>query len=325
MNINESQIIQQAREIFELDSISIVETRNNINSDFAKAVELISEAKRVFVSGIGKSGIIARKISATFASIGIPSYFLHPVEALHGDIGMIEMNDVLILLSKSGGTEEIVCLIPYLKSRNAKIIAIVGNMDSFLSRNSDIVLNGSVAKEACPFNLAPTTSTLVALAIGDALAVCAMKYKDVNLNDFSRNHPLGQIGRNITLQVKDVMHKGNTLPTVNSKATFRDSIIEITDKGLGCVCIMDEEHKLIGVITDGDVRRTLQTHDDIRQLKAVDVMTKTPVTVIEDIYLGDALAVMVTRESQINILPVVDGNGKVVGIVRMHDIVRSGI
>ena len=319
------KIIGIGKESIEESIQSLMLTKDNISLAFNDAVELLGRTDKIFVSGVGKSGIIARKISATFASIGLKSFFLHPVEALHGDIGIVADKDTIILLSKSGGTDELVRLIPFLKSRNVRIISIVGNTTSYLASNSDIVLDGTITKESCPFNIAPTVSTLVALAIGDALAVALMAYKNLSVSDFSKNHPLGQIGRNLTIQVKDVMHKNALLPLVEASTDFRDVIVEMTNKNLGCACVVDENRNLLGIITDGDVRRAFQKTDDIRILKANDVMTHNPISINQNIYLGDALAMMENRESQISVLPVIDDMGKYIGIIRIHDIVRSSI
>jgi arabinose-5-phosphate isomerase len=323
--LDKKKIIEEGKRVLQEEIISLQAASEKLGSDFARAVELVAEANKVIVSGIGKSGIIAKKIAATFSSIGLTSVFLHPVEALHGDIGVVASGDVVILLSKSGSTDEIVRLVPYLKARSVKIISITGNGKSFLFSNSDIALNGSVEREACPLNIAPMSSTIVAMAIGDAMAACIMKIKKLEMIDFSRQHPLGQIGRNLLLQVKDVMHTGEMLPKVFSGAAFRDAIIEITQKGLGCVCIVSRKNELKGIITDGDVRRALQRFEDIRQLKVEDIMTIKPLSVKPEFQLGEALSYMENRTSQIMVLPVVDDKNVCMGVIRLHDIVRSGI
>lgn len=318
-------LIFEAKRVLQEEINSLNSAKNRLSENFAVAVEMITKSNKVIVSGVGKSGIIARKIASTFSSIGVSSVFFHPVDALHGDLGMVQEGDVAILLSKSGSTQEIVNLVPYLKMRKAYIIAIVGNMQSFLSHNADIALDASVEQEACPFNLAPTSSAIVALALGDALAIACMKLKKVTIEDFSRLHPLGQIGRNITLQVSDVMYKNDFLPYIFPNATFRNAIIEITNKKLGCVCVVDNDFYLIGIITDGDVRRTLQKYEDIRGLKAKDVMTPKPITILQDAYLSEALSLMEQRESQISVLPVVDSDLRCIGVIRVHDIIKSGM
>ena len=323
---DKNKVMEEAKRVLteEKEALGRI-SESSINDSFLNAAEAIAGANKLIVTGVGKSGMIARKIAATFSSIGKSAVFMHPVDALHGDLGIVQESDAAILLSKSGSTEDIVRLIPYLKMRKAKIIAIVGNERSFLARSADHVINASVEKEACPFNLAPTTSTTVALALGDALAVSVMSINNVTVEDFSRLHPLGQIGRNITVQVKDIMHAGEDLPVVSINAYFRQAVIEMTDKALGCVCITNSGDKLEGVITDGDVRRALQKFDDIRDLTVKDIMTADPTTVHEDAYLSEALALMENRSSQISILPVLNDKKKLAGVVRVHDIVRSGL
>lgn len=323
--MTDDQILYEAQKLLDVEIESLILMKKNLDSDFPKIVRVLGQHNKLIVSGVGKSGLIGRKIAATFASIGKPSYFMHPVDAMHGDLGMIEKDDIVILLSKSGSTQEIIEMMPYVKGRGALTIAITGNKDSFLAKNSDYQINAYVEQEGCPLNTAPMSSALVALAIGDALATCVMILNDVTIKDFSKQHPLGQIGRNITLEVKEVMHKGDRLPLVNENSTFREAIIETTNKSLGCVCIVDSHNKLKGIITDGDVRRVLQKIDDIRGVRAADVMTIKPITVSPDFLLGEALGLMENRESQINVLPVVDSNNFLIGIIRIHDIIKSGI
>ncbi|MFA6571463.1 MAG: KpsF/GutQ family sugar-phosphate isomerase [Bacteroidota bacterium] len=317
--------VNQAKIVLKQASLALNKASENLNEDFTKAIDLLCASDNIFVSGIGKSGLVARKIASTMASYGLLAVYLHPVEALHGDIGIIGGNDAVILLSKSGSTEEIIKIVPFLKSRNTKIISIIGNLDSFLAYNSDAVIDASVDRESCPFNIAPTTSTTVAMGLGDALAVCCAIRKNVEREDFVKNHPLGQIGRNLTLQVKDVMHKNKSVPVVFSGASFREALIEITNKQLGCVVVLNKNRILKGIITDGDVRRIFQKYDNTREIKVDDIMSKNPATVMPDVFLGEALSLMETRESQISVLPVIDGNKKCIGIIRVHDIVKSGI
>ena len=323
--MSEKEILEAAKYVLEVERKSLEHVSNVLTNDFPEIVHLIAGTKKLIVTGVGKSGIIARKIAATFASIGIPSYFMHPGDAMHGDLGMVESGDVCLLLSKSGSTKEIVEIFPYLKSRGATIISITGNSKSFLSDNSDFWINSYVEEEGCPLNTAPMASALAMLALGDALAASVMTLKNVTPRDFSRQHPMGQIGRNLILTVGDVMHSGNKLPVVSSSASFKDAVIEITDKTLGCVCIVDDNNALQGIITDGDVRRVLQKFDEIKNLKAVDLMTKNPVSVSPGKLLGEALSLMENRKTQINVLPVVNEKNKLLGIIRLHDIVKSGL
>lgn len=320
-----SNMLKEAKRVLSEEIQAMIETKEKLDENFANAVELIINAKKIVITGLGKSGLIGRKIAATFSSIGKPSVFLNPVEALHGDIGMVESGDCVIMLSKSGSTEEIIRLVPYLKSRKVKIVSISGNMHSFLATNADASIDASVSKEACPLNITPTSSTTVALAIGDALASCYMIEKNITQVDFSRQHPLGQLGKNITLKIRDIMHTNSNLPKVLIGSSFRDSIIENTNKGLGCVCVVDSMDKLAGIITDGDIRRALQKIDDIRHYKVEDIMTKSPITISPEAYIGDALTIMENRQSQISVLPVIDEENRCIGIVRIHDIIRSSI
>ena len=346
----------------ELVSASLVITTDaEINS--ARREKNSRETGKIIVSGVGKSGIIGQKIAATFSSIGVSAVFLHPVEALHGDIGMVQKDDAVILLSKSGNTEELTRLIPFLKMRSAKIIAITGNPTSFLATNADISLDASVEKEACPFNLAPTASTTVALAIGDALAVCLMQEMGFTLEDFSRLHPLGQIGRTTNLTVKDVMQRDIAIASVDT--VFKDALILMSQKSFGCICVVEKpmvndkmvnddkgeqtsplqtckdaisistvgagsacpttdinHYKLLGILTDGDVRRVLSNYDNVLEMKLKDLMTVNPVTVRQDAPLVEALALMENRVNQISVLPVV-ADGILLGLIRIHDILKG--
>ena len=321
--IKEVEMIEKAKEIIRENIKSLELTESRIDENFERAVEVVRDARKVIVSGIGKSGLIARKIAATMTSMGIRSVFLHPVEALHGDLGIAEEGDVAILLSKSGTTEELSGITPYIRKRGIKIISILGNTEAHLAQISDIVLDGGVEREACLYNVAPTTSTLVALALGDALAVCAMKARENTLEDFAKNHPKGQLGKNLTIKVKDVMHKGDDIPIVKLGSSFRESMITMTEKKLGCCCCVNDRAEFSGIITDGDVRRALQRYDEIKDLKVEDVMTKNAISIGEDLFLGEALAVMEERESQIAVLPVIDEAKRCRGVIRLHDIVRS--
>lgn len=317
------KLIDEAHRVIDEEQNAINNLRNRIDDNFLQAVNLISSSRKVIGTGIGKSGLIAHKIAATLSSIGVSAFFLHPVEALHGDIGTVQKDDVVIMLSKSGSTEELIKLLPYLKMRQAIIISILGNTNSYLARNSDIVIDASVEREACPFNLAPTSSTTAALVIGDALALCAMKIRNVSLEDFSKLHPLGQIGRSITLQVKDAMHYGANIPKVDINASAKEILIEISDKKLGCACVLEKD-ELVGIVTDGDIRRLLQKTENFTGLKAADIMVKSPITVNQEAYLNEAVALMENRESQISVLPVLHDT-KLVGVIRIHDIVKSGV
>lgn len=317
--------LAEGRRVVREEIDALQRTYEKLGESFSRSVDMMAISGKVIVSGIGKSGLIGRKIVATLVSTGKRAVFLHPVEALHGDIGIVEPGDCALLLSKSGNTTELIKLIPSLKTRQTGIIGILGTIDSPLAKLSDIVLDASVEREACPLNAAPMSSTTVALVLGDALAAALMKQHNFSVGQFASFHPLGQLGRNISLRVEDVMHKGEQLPVISPTASFRDAIAEITAKGLGCVCLIDENSTLVGIITDGDIRRALQQHNDITSLQAIDVQTRNPVTVSPSALVGEALSLMENRQHQISVLPVVADNGTCVGVVRVHDIVRIGI
>lgn len=307
-----------AKEVFQEQLNQIQYVMSLIDDNFDKAIDILNNSQQIIITGVGKSGYIGKKINATLLSYGIKSLFLDPVEALHGDLGIVNDRASVILLSKSGSTDELVNLYPYLRSRNCKIIAMVGNDKSFFATNSDVFLNVSVNKEACPFNLAPTSSTTVSLVMGDAISIALVKAKELRPRDFSVNHPSGQLGRNTILKVKDVMHSGEKLPIVDETATLNQAIIEITKKNLGCVII--QTGNSFGILTDGDIRRILQRKLDINSTIVAEVMTKEPITVNENRYLGEALSLMEKRQSQISLLPVVNDNSELTGLIRIHDI-----
>jgi len=282
---------------------------------------------KVVILGVGKSGIIGQKIAATMTSTGTAAVYLHPSDALHGSLGIVQQDDVVIVLSNSGETDEIVAMLPYLKNRDVPIVAIVGNVNSTLARRADAVLDASVDKEACPLNLAPTTSTTVALAVGDALAMTVMKVRGVTTDDFAVNHPAGRLGKRLTLRVADLMHRDGENPTIASGSSWVEVVRAISKGGLGAVCVVDGDGRLAGIITDGDLRRAIEqtSHESLAKLTSDDFMTRKPVVVTPELLAFDALRLMEDRPSQISVLPVVDGDEKCVGLIRVHDIVRSGL
>ena len=282
---------------------------------------------KVVLLGIGKSGIIAQKIAATMTSTGTPALYLHPSDALHGGMGIVNTDDVVIVLSNSGETDEIVALLPYLKRRNVPLIALVGNLNSTLAKRADAVLDASVTEEACPLNLAPTASTTVALALGDALALTLMRLKGLTPTEFAINHPAGQLGKRLTLKVSDLMHAGSACPTIRTSAAWLDVVRAISSGGLGAVTVVDEEGKLAGLITDGDLRRAIERLDrnSLDSITCIEFMTENPVAVSPELLAFEALKLMEERPSQISVLPVVDANHVCVGLLRLHDIVRSGL
>jgi arabinose-5-phosphate isomerase len=316
-------IIKEAQRVLIEESKALESLSFSLDESFITACHEIKNASKVIISGVGKSGIVGKKIAATFSSVGIPSLFLHPVEALHGDLGIVNEEDVSILISKSGTTDELILLYPYLKKRT-NIIAITTNQESYLAKHSDIHLYIPLQKEACPIELAPTTSTTLTMALGDAIAASVMKMNNFSEVEFAFNHPLGQLGKNLTITVGDVMHKGNNIPLIEVNSSFRDALIVMTDKPLGCLCVVDN-HRLVGIVTDGDTRRALNRYESISEIQINDIMTSNPITVSSDTLVGRALSVMENRKSQINVLPVVDNQNRCVGIVRIHDLIKSGL
>lgn len=290
-----------------------------------RVVDLIACCdSKVVVLGIGKSGVIAQKIAQTLTSTGTVSIFVHPSDALHGSLGVITKGDVVIALSNSGETDEILALVPALKARSVPIISIVGNPDSTLSRQSDVVLDASVDMEACPLNLAPTTSTTVALAIGDAIAMTLMESRGLTPEDFAVNHPAGRLGKRLTLKVSDLMHPS---PNVKAAAGWLDVVRSISSHALGAVNVVDDDLTLIGIVTDGDLRRTIEKTppETFSSLSAENMMTRSPISASPEMLAFDALRLMEDRPSQISVLPVADENGVCVGLLRLHDVVRSGL
>ena len=315
--------------LLHLESEAIAQTATRLDQhQVERAIELLAGCKgKVVTLGVGKSGIIAQKIAATMTSTGTAALHLHPSDALHGGIAIVSSEDVVIVLSNSGETDEIIEMLPYLKHRQVPIIAIVGNLNSTLARRAEAVLDASVDQEACPLNLAPTTSTTVALAIGDALAMTLMSVKGLTPDDFAINHPAGRLGKRLTLKVADLMHSGVENPTTEVGSSWVEVVKAISSGGLGAVNVVDAQARLVGVITDGDLRRTIQRldHAALENLTGAEIMTRNPVVAQPELLAYDALHLMEDRPSQISVLPVVDGERVCVGLVRLHDIVRSGL
>ena len=293
-----------------------------VSAQFERAVEILRDCRgRVALTGMGKSGSIALKIASTLASTGTPAVFIHAAEAVHGDLGIYTPGDPSILISKSGSTAELLRLVPILRQFRSPLIAIVGNPKSPLARQADIVMDARVEREADTLNLAPTCSTTVALALGDALAVSLMHARQFSRQDFARYHPGGQLGRNLWLRVADVMHQGEDVAWVRLDTPLRQVIIAMTERPLGAACVVDEEFSLLGLVTDGDLRRALLAHEDIRQLRSADCMTRKPLTVAPEASLREAIRLMEDRSSQISVLPVLDPKTRrCLGLVRIHDI-----
>lgn len=318
---DENSIINTAKQTIEMESRAISNLANLITDDFAHAVNLIYNSKgRVIITGIGKSAIIANKIVATLNSTGTPAVFMHAADAIHGDLGLILKDDVVICISKSGNTPEIKVLVPLIKSAKNKMIAITGNKDSFLGQHADFVLNTFVEQEACPNNLAPTTSTTAQLVIGDALAICLLELRGFSSNDFAKYHPGGALGKKLYLRVHDISSV-NEKPKVGPNHSIKEVIVEITEKMLGVTAVVEDE-KIIGIITDGDLRRMLTKVDDFSKLTAKDIMGANPKRINNLAMAVDALEIMETNDiSQL----LVEENGKYAGVVHLHDLIKEGI
>ncbi|MBP5429707.1 MAG: KpsF/GutQ family sugar-phosphate isomerase [Elusimicrobiaceae bacterium] len=311
-----------ARQVIDIEKEALNLSHKSLDEQFIKAVDVIANCKgRVVVLGIGKSGIIGRKISATLASTGTPSFFVHPVEALHGDLGMITPGDVILAISFSGQTEEINKILPSLERRKLTIISMTGHPHSKLALMSDIHLTVHIAREACPYNLAPTASTTATLAVGDALAICLMKIKHFEKRDFAQFHPGGSLGKLLTQQVKDVMRTGKNNPTVGQTATVKDALFVMTQTGAAGACsVVDKKGKLLGYFTDGDLRRILQTGANVINKKITEVMTKNPYHILDTVPAIDAAKMI--HQTRVDNLPVLDKTGKVVGIIDEKDLIE---
>jgi arabinose-5-phosphate isomerase len=317
-------ILEVARQVLKVEAAAVRALVRRIDERFYRAVSLILECKgRVVVSGIGKSGHVARKIASTLSSTGTPAYFLHAGEASHGDLGLLQSGDIVLAISNSGESDELLRIVPLLKRQGAKLIVIAGNHKSSLAREADVFLDARVAKEACPHNLAPTASSTAALALGDALAVSLLQARDFSPEDFHRAHPAGTLGRRLVTLVSDVMRTGDAVPRVGVGATLGDALLEITRTGMGMTAIVDRRERLLGVFTDGDLRRSLQRKADPATTQIRNVMTKKPRTVRPDALAVTALEAMESRRTIQ--LPVVDAAGRLVGALNIHDLFRAKI
>ena len=311
-----------ARDVLLNESRAVENLINFIDNDFEACVREIYQSKgRVVVTGVGKSAIIANKIVATFNSTGTPALFMHAADAIHGDLGMIQNQDIVICLSKSGNTPEIKVLVPLLKRRGSKLVALVSNTNSYLAQQADYVLNATIGEEACPNNLAPTTSTTVHLAMGDALAICLLELRNFSSEDFAQFHPGGALGKQLYLKVSDI-YTHNPQPKVSPESSLKDVILEISSKRLGATSVVDDQNHLLGIVTDGDLRRMLEKGGDINLLKAKDIMTRGPKTIDRDEFAVRALQVM--QEKNITQLIVLDEE-KVAGFIHLHDLLKEGI
>lgn len=318
------EIIEKGKEVIRIESEAVADLSNSINEDFVNAVEVLIKCKgRVVLTGMGKSGLIARKIVATLNSTGTAAIFLHPTDALHGDLGMVRKEDVVILLSKSGVTEEVAKLLPMLKRMEVKLIAMTSDPNSKLAKECDVVLNVHVNEEACPHDLAPTSSTTATLVMGDALSVVLLQLRNFTPEDFAFLHPGGSLGKRLSLQIKEIMITGDKVPVVSDNASIKDVILEITSKRLGTTCVLDDQGILKGIITDGDLRRLLERTLDIKDLKAADLMTKNPKVMRQEYLASFALQQM--ENYKITSLIIIDDNHKPIGIIHLHDLINLGL
>jgi arabinose-5-phosphate isomerase len=311
-----------AREVLQNESQAVLKLTDYLDESFEACVHAILAMKgRLVITGIGKSAIIANKIVATLNSTGTPALFMHAADAIHGDLGMIQKDDIVICISKSGNTPEIKVLVPLLKRRGSQLVALVSNTQSYLAKQADFILNATIGEEACPNNLAPTTSTTAHLALGDALAVCLLKMKDFTDRDFAELHPGGALGKQLYLKVSDLVDT-RQIPVVSPEANLKEVIVEISGKRLGCTAVIDDAQSLIGIITDGDLRRMLEKGTSLHEVKAKDIMTKSPKTIDADEFAVKALHIM--QEKSITQLVALQ-DGKVAGFVHLHDLLKEGI
>lgn len=322
--MHQFDFVQSGKRTITIERDAVTELVQRVDGGFANACELLLACKgRVIVTGMGKSGHIGRKIAATLASTGTPAFFVHPGEASHGDLGMITADDVVIAISSSGGSPEIVSLLPVLKRKNLKLIAMVGRNNSTLAQVADVVLDISIAAEACPLDLAPTSSTTVTLVMGDALAIALLEARGFTAEDFAHSHPGGILGRKLLLRVEDVMHAGSEVPRVSPDTPLLAALAEMTEKGFGMTTVVDESSQLLGIFTDGDLRRCIDRREDVNQALMKDVMTPSPRTICRDSLAAEALNRMETFK--ITALIVEDEHGSPTGVLHMHDLLRAGL
>lgn len=323
--LSDDELIGTAREVLGLESEALTDLSRRIGGDFVQAVRsIVSSGGTLIVCGVGKSGLVARKIASTFASTGTRSLFLHPADAAHGDVGLVSEGDVVLAISKSGASEELLSIVPLLRQTGVTVIAVTGDAASELARSADIVLDAHVEREACPMDLVPTSSTTAALALGDALAVAVLKEKEFDRESFAAFHPAGALGRRLLLRVRDVMHRGDELPVVTADALMKDAIVEIAGKRLGMTTVVDDDGRLAGVVADGDLKRILMRRPDILDAKVDEVMTADPCTIGENELVATALARMEQRvPSPITSLIIVDDDGRPSGVIHIHDCLRA--
>lgn len=318
------ELLKLASEVLAIESRAVDALRDRLGDEFIAACELCLETSgRIVVSGMGKSGHVSNKIAATLSSTGTPAFFMHPAEASHGDLGMITSQDLLLAISYSGETMEIVTILPVVKRMGAKLLSITGNPKSTMAKAADVHLDISVNEEACPLNLAPTASTTATLAMGDALAVALLNSRGFTAEDFARSHPSGNLGKRLILRVSDIMHSGDRIPAVMSDVSLRDGLMEMTDKGLGMTAVVSDDRTLEGIFTDGDLRRTLDSGADIHSTRIRDVMHGNCKTISPDILAAEALYIL--EENKITSLVVTDEDNKLIGALNIHDLFREGL
>ncbi|MCG6966646.1 MAG: KpsF/GutQ family sugar-phosphate isomerase [Chromatiaceae bacterium] len=321
---NPAQLRKSGLSVVAIEGDAVKALAARINSDFVAACQhMLACTGRIVVTGMGKSGHVGSKIAATLASTGSPAFFVHPGEASHGDLGMITPSDVVLALSNSGETSEIITIVPLIKRMGAPLISMTGKRDSTLAREADVDLDVSVAKEACPLDLAPTASTTTALVMGDALAIALLEARGFTAEDFAMSHPGGSLGRRLLLRVHDIMHRGDRIPVVASHAPMRDALMEMTDKGLGMTAVVDANGRAVGVFTDGDLRRCLDRGLDVRNATVDEAMTPGGKRIAPDRLAVEALNLM--EEKKINALLVIDDDGRLCGALNMHDLLRAGV
>jgi arabinose-5-phosphate isomerase len=324
MSFNPDQALQLARETLDIETQALIGLKSRLDHRFSQAVQMMLNVKgRVVVTGMGKSGHIGSKIAATLASTGTPAMFVHPGEASHGDLGMIKAVDIVLAISNSGESDELVSILPVLKRQGVPLIAMTGGMNSALAKHADVVLDSSVDKEACPLNLAPTASTTAQLALGDALAVALLDARGFKAEDFARSHPGGSLGRRLLTHVEDVMRKGDQVPHVLADASFTELMREMSQKGLGASAIVDEHHNILGIFTDGDLRRLIEKGVDLRALHAKEVMHANPRTVLHDALAVEAAELM--EQFQITSVLVVNDSGALCGALNSNDLMRAKV
>ncbi len=322
--LTNDELLALAADVLDIESRAVSALKGRLGDDFVAACDLCMETPgRIVVTGMGKSGHVSNKIAATLASTGTPAFFMHPAEASHGDLGMITDQDTLLAVSYSGETHEVVTILPIVKRMGARLLSLTGNPRSTMARAADVHLDISVSEEACPLNLAPTASTTATLAMGDALAVALLKKRGFTAEDFARSHPSGSLGKRLLLRVGDVMHTGERVPAVSADVSLRDALLEMTDKGLGMTAIVDANRRILGIFTDGDLRRALDAGADIRATRIRDVMHTDCKSVQDGMLAAEALHIL--EENKITALLVTDEQGVLIGALNIHDLFREGL